>query len=382
MTVFKTFCKIVNKYKATIIMYTVILIAFAGFNMQTSDNSTSFVASKPDVLIINQDEEVGITENLVKYIEANTNIVNIEKDEEAINDALFYRDVNYIIYIPKNYRQDFLEGKNPQIEIKTTGDYQASLAEMILERYLNLANIYRESTESEEELITKINETLSKQTEIEITSKLDINNLSRAVFYYNFLNYSILAGSVYVICVILSSFKEEKIRKRTIISSMSYKKYNRQLLISNSMLAIILWLLYVILSFILIGKTMFTVHGLILIINSFIFSICSLCIAFLIANLVNNKNAINGIVNVIALGSSFLCGAFVPMEWLPDTVIKIAHILPSYWYIQNNETLKTLENITLETIQPIIINMGIILIFSIIFVMLTNIVSKKKRKIA
>ena len=382
MTVFKTFCKIVNKYKATIIMYTVILIAFAGFNMQTSDNSTSFVASKPDILIINQDEEVGITENLVKYIEANTNIVNIEKDEEAINDALFYRDVNYIIYIPKNYRQDFLEGKNPQIEIKTTGDYQASLAEMILERYLNLANIYRESTESEEELITKINETLSKQTEIEITSKLDINNLSRAVFYYNFLNYSILAGSVYVICIILSSFKEEKIRKRTIISSMSYKKYNRQLLISNSMLAIILWLLYVILSFILIGKTMFTVHGLILIINSFIFSICSLCIAFLIANLVNNKNAINGIVNVIALGSSFLCGAFVPMEWLPDTVIKIAHILPSYWYIQNNETLKTLENITLETIQPIIINMGIILIFSIIFVMLTNIVSKKKRKIA
>lgn len=382
MTVFKTFCKIVNKYKATIIMYTVILIAFAGFNMQTSDNSTSFVASKPDVLIINQDDEVGITENLVKYIEANTNIVNIEKDEEAINDALFYRDVNYIIYIPKNYRQDFLEGKNPQIEIKTTGDYQASLAEMILERYLNLANIYRESTESEEELITKINETLSKQTEIEITSKLDIDNLSRAVFYYNFLNYSILAGSVYVICIILSSFKEEKIRKRTIISSMSYKKYNRQLLISNSMLAIILWLLYVILSFILIGKTMFTVHGLILIINSFIFSICSLCIAFLIANLVNNKNAINGIVNVIALGSSFLCGAFVPMEWLPDTVIKIAHILPSYWYIQNNETLKTLENITLETIQPIIINMGIILIFSIIFVMLTNIVSKKKRKIA
>ena len=382
MTVFKTFCKIVNKYKATIIMYTVILIAFAGFNMQTSDNSTSFVASKPDILIINQDEEVGITENLVKYIEANTNIVNIEKDEEAINDALFYRDVNYIIYIPKNYRQDFLEGKNPQIEIKTTGDYQASLAEMILERYLNLANIYRESTESEEELITKINETLSKQTEIEITSKLDINNLSRAVFYYNFLNYSILAGSVYVICIILSSFKEEKIRKRTIISSMSYKKYNRQLLISNSMLSIILWLLYVILSFILIGKTMFTVHGLILIINSFIFSICSLCIAFLIANLVNNKNAINGIVNVIALGSSFLCGAFVPMEWLPDTVIKIAHILPSYWYIQNNETVKTLENITPETMQPIIINMGIILIFSIIFVMLTNIVSKKKRKIA
>ncbi len=67
---------------------------------------------------------------------------------------------------------------------------------------------------------------------------------------------------------------------------------------------------------------MFTVHGIILMVNSFVFSICALTIAILIANLVNNKNAINGIVNVVALGSSFLCGAFVPIEWLPDTVLK------------------------------------------------------------
>ena len=115
------------------------------------------------------------------------------------------------------------------------------------------------------------------------------------------MNYSILAGCVYVICIIISSFREEKIRKRTIISSMNYKKYNRQLLISNGMLAFILWFLYVVLSFILIGDIMFTTHGLILIANSFVFSICSLTIAFLIANLINNKNAINGIINVVAL---------------------------------------------------------------------------------
>lgn len=378
MTVFKTFLKVVNKYKATIIMYTVILIAFGGFNMQTSENSTSFVASKPDVLIINQDEEKGLTQNLMEYIKENSNIIDIKETQEAINDALFYRDVNYIIYIPENYRQDFLNGENPKIKIKSTGDYQASLAEMMLERYIKVANIYQGNMESEEELISKINETLSKQTEIEITSKLDINNLSKATFYYNFASYSILAGCVYVICLILSSFKEEKIRKRTIISSMNYEKYNRELLLSNSLFAIIMWLFYVALSFILIGKTMFTAQGLIYITNSFIFTICSVTIAFFIANLVNNKNAINGIVNVVALGSSFLCGAFVPVEWLPDSVLKLAHILPSYWYIQSNEIIKTLETVNFETLKPIMTNMGIILLFSIVFVILTNIISKKK----
>lgn len=381
MTVFKTFFKILNKCKLPIIMYTVFLIFFGGFNMQTSENNTNFVAEKPDVLIINKDEEKGITKNFVDYIKNNSNIIDIENDEEKVNDALFYRDVNYIIYIPENYREEFLKGNNPEIEIKSTGDYSASYTEMLLSRYIKIANTYVKNVESEEELTSKINETLSKETKIEISSKLDTDNLSKACFYYNFANYSILAGLVYVICLILSSFKKENVQKRTIISSMNYKKINRKLLLSSSLVAIGLWLSYVVLSFILVGNIMFTTHGMMYILNSFIFSICALTIAFLIGNLITNKNAINGIINVVALGSSFLCGAFVPMEWLPDSVLKIAHILPSYYYISTNEMLKQLEVINLDTMKPVITNMGVIVIFTAIFIIITNVVSRKKRKI-
>ena len=69
------------------------------------------------------------------------------------------------------------------------------------------------------------------------------------------------------------------------------------------------------------------------------------------------------------------------MEWLPEEIIKIAHILPSYYYISNNEILKTLEIINFNTIKPILLNVIIILSFSIIFIILTNIVSKRKQKI-
>ena len=381
MTVFKTFLKILNKNKFIIILYTTFLIGFGGFNMQTSENSTNFVQSKPDILIINNDEEKGITKDLIKYLTENSNIVDIKEDEESINDALFYRDVNYIIYIPKNYSKDFIDGKNPEIKIKSTGDYQSSLAEMLLSRYIKVANIYQKSNNDENELIDKINETLSKQTEVEVTSKLDTSSLSKATFYYNFASYSILACLVYVICLILSSFKDEKIQKRTIISSMNYKKHNRQLLLSNSVFSLILWIFYVALSFALIGNVMFSEQGLIYMINSFVFTICATTMAFFIGNLVTNKNAINGIVNVVALGSSFLCGAFVPMQWLPDSVLKLAHILPSYYYISTNELLKTLEEFNFETLKPIIINMLIMLGFAVVFTVLSNIVSRRKRKI-
>lgn len=349
--------------------------------MQTSDNSVNFVASKPDILIINQDSDEKITKNLLEYMKKNSNIVNIKNDEQSINDALFYRDVNYIIYVPKNYGKDFLDGKNPKIQIKSTGDYQSSLADMLLNRYINVANTYLKQIQSEDDLINKINETLEKQTYVEITSKLDTDHLSKVAFFYNFSSYSILAGCVYVICLILSTFNIEKIKKRTIISSMNYKEHNLKLFLANCLFAFSLWIIYVLLSFVLIGNIMFTIHGIIYIINSFIFTICAVAIAFFIGNLVTNKNTINGIVNVVALGSSFLCGAFVPMEWLPNTVLKIAHILPSYYYIKNNEILKTLEILNLKTLEPVFFNILIILIFTFMFIIITNIVSKRKRKV-
>ena len=377
MIVFKAFLQIVKKCKAIIIMYTVILVAFAGIQLQTGDNSTNFVASKPDILIINQGEDTKLTDNLKEYMGDNCTIKDIE-GEEAVSDALFYRDVNYIIYIPEHYTEDFMAGKNPEITVKSTGDYQAFYAEMLMTRYIKAANTLQAQFDNQDEIISNLNRVLANDTEVEITSKVDTDTLSKVAFYYNFANYSILAGCVYVVCLILASFREEKISKRIMISSMNYKKHNLLLLVSNASFTMVLWALYVIFSIVLLGDVMLTSHGLLYIANSFLFSICALTIALVIGSVVRNKEAINGIVNVLALGSSFLCGAFVPMEWLPDVVLKIAHILPSYWYIKSNELLKTMEEINLESLQPVLINMGVICGFCIVFVVVFNVCTKRR----
>lgn len=379
MTVYKTFLKVLNKSKVPIIMYTVFLIVFGSLSFSNNSTAMDFTASKPDIVIVNDDEEVGVTKNLINYLKENTDVRDI-KDENAINDALFYRDVNYVIYIPKNYQNDFLTGNNPEIKIKSTKDYYSSLADIILNRYLTVANAYRETYSNESIIIEKINNSLNTSTKVDIKSKIDTNTLSKATRYYDFLNYSMMAGAIYVICLVLSSFHEEKVKKRIIVSSMDYKKQNNILLFANSIFAIIVWLVYVILSIVLCGDVILSSRGLIYILNSFIFTICCVTIAFLISNLINNKNAINGIINVVALGSSFLCGAFVPVEFLPDSVIKIAHLLPSYWYINSNELIKTLEIVNLDTLKPIIINMLVILLFSLIFIIISNIVTKKKNR--
>lgn len=380
MTVFKTFFRIVNKLKPTIILYTALLIIFGAVNMKTSDNNINFVNSKPDILIINQDVNRGLTKNLIDYMKKNSNIMKVENNEEKINDALFYREVSYVIYIPKDYRKNVLLGKNPKLDIKKTDEYDAHLSEMMLKRYIKLQNIYNKEAGSEDELITLINDNINDDVNVKITSKVDTSKTYNIAYYFNFASYSILAIIIYIVCLVLCSFKEESISKRINISSINYKSHNNKILLASIVFSSIVWLLFVIIGVTIVGDIMFSIRGLISIINSFIFTFCALTLSILISSITNNKNAISGIVNVIALGSAFLCGAFVPAEYLPSSVLNFAHILPAYYYINSNDLLKNIDVINISSMQPIIINMIIIIMFSILFIILNNIVTRKKRK--
>jgi len=55
---------------------------------------------------------------------------------DDVSDALFFREVHFVITIPNSYRKDLLSGKNPSIHYQSTNDYQASLVQLLLEKYL------------------------------------------------------------------------------------------------------------------------------------------------------------------------------------------------------------------------------------------------------
>lgn len=101
MIVFKTFLKVLNKCKMTVTMFTVMLIIFGAFSGTSNQTTGVFIESKPDIAIINNDENIGITKDFIDYISENSNVKEMENNSEKLDDALFYRDVNYIIYIPR-----------------------------------------------------------------------------------------------------------------------------------------------------------------------------------------------------------------------------------------------------------------------------------------
>ena len=384
MTVSKAFWKIILKNIGIIVVYSIILILFGSMNLNSNSTNLGYEAKKPSIVIFNHDEETGITKNLISYLDRNTTIEKDYQDNDKLKDALFFESVILVIDIPENYHEDFLQGKNPEIKLRSSSGYSAELAKIIVERYFTTASVYQTLNLPEDEIIAKIDDTLSSTVQTEVKTRVaNSADLSRANQYFSFASYSILACVLTVICLVMSSFNRLEIRKRNLIGTIDYKKINRVLLINSIFYTLGVWLLYIIVGFIIVGfSTMWSFQGLLYVVNSLVFSIVATTIALLISKLVHKKGAISGVVNVVALGSSFLCGAFVPIDYLPDGVTSFAHILPAYYYIDTNSRITTLDSSDFATIWPILLNMLIMLGFCVLFIIITNLVSRAQRKVA
>ena len=379
MIVFSTFWRIVKKYKGTILLYTVMLIMFGGINLTSNSTNDMFTPTKPNIFIVNKDSNMGLTKNLINYLKKNTNVVSLEDDEEKINDALFYRDISYVIYIPKNYSKDVLDKKDVTIDIKSSKDYTSSLTEIMLDKYLNVQSNLVNITNNQDELVNMINNTLDVNSEVVVSSKLDNSYLNRVSRYFNFGSYSLLAVIIFIVTLVINSFKENTINKRIIVSSFNYKKHNSLLMLSSFVYSLIVWVLFSLLSVILLGKDMISIRGILYFVNTFMFVMPTLSFGILISTLVNNKDSIGGIVNVVSLGSAFLCGAFIPTEYLPKIVLSIAHVFPAYYFIDSNNLLSSMEIINFSNLTPVFINYFVLIIFMLIFIVVNNYVLKKKR---
>lgn len=377
MTIFKTYWKIVKKNIGIIILYTVMLLVFGTMNLKANKNSFEFISSKPDIIVVNNSSGI-ITDNLISYLKTNANVKNIT-DENDIDDAVFFRDANYVIYIPKEFENKIENGKEFNIDIKTNNSYDSYIASELLNKYLDVFSKYMNLYNDKILAIQKLDNTLNKKVDVVIESKTSLN--SKTSLFYNFSSYSIMAIVIYIICLVLSSFNDEKISKRTNVSGMNYKTFNNYLYISSFTFTFIIFIVYLILSFLILKSSILNINGILYSLNMFIFFIVSFTMAILISNLVKSKGAISGVVNVISLGSAFLCGAFIPVKYMPSFALKIAHIFPTFYFIDNNEYIASFQNFDKASYEFVLKNFIIMIIFIIFFLILNTLVTRFKRKV-
>jgi ABC-2 type transport system permease protein len=342
-----------------------------------NSNTENFANVKTDIAFIDHDD-TEFTRNFKSYLADYANFKTFKEDK--LEDAFFYREIQMIIEIPKGFTDKFSTQEELKIKTKSVPDSAASYTlEQAMDNYLNLARTYQENNISTGDLHEAIMAILTKEAKTEFIQDQD-GDYSGAEFYFNYLSYIFLGLIISVICSIMIAFKPLDIKRRNNLGAISNKKMNFILLFSNFLLAFLFYLILIIVALILYSDVMFKANGFLLMLNAFIFLLTVISLAYLLVVIFNSRNIVGALATVISLGSSFICGVFIPQFLIDDFILKIARIFPSYWYVNANEKIASLFKYDYIMMKPIYNSFLIQSIFTFIFIALALTISKAKQR--
>lgn len=381
MTVFKGFLQVLIRNIAFVILFTTIMVVMGLTVFQTSPSSSGdFTPSKPTVLVINRGNDTALTRSFNSYLAGQTKKADTGSSEREIDDALYYETLSYVVYLPHDFTTTILKGEKPVVDIKTRASSESASAEVLVSRFLRLATGYGQYLTDEDELVKAVNSSLKLDSKVSLTSHLDQKTLHNVTALYNFGSYTLLAGGAYVITMVLAAFSVINVRKRTLVSPAHPFRIDLSLIAGCALIVAFLVALNVLLVRLLLPGIADTGRQGLYALNIVAFGLPVLALGFLMAKITNNKEALSAIVNVVALASAFLCGAFIPRELMPDAVVAIGRALPTFYYIDNNNALAEMTSFSGAAASQFWVNIGVQVVFTLALWGIAMLITRLRRR--
>ncbi len=357
MQVFKVYFLVIKKNLPQIFIYLGIFILLAVMlsSLNKASPVDSFSQTKLKIAVFNYDISLDRFQGFKQYLAKNAEIVEIPDETEAIQDALFFRNVDYIVKIPADFwvrlHSFGLAGPIKIEKISVPGSTTAIYMDMLINKYFNTVRTYIKFSPSlpYAEIEKKVGADLSVVTPVTLKSfNTYSGNTQSPVYYFNYLAYSLFAILILGISAFMIVFKNVDLKRRNLCAPITLKSMNAQILLGNVVFSFSVFILLIGFSFVLYGQDMLNLNGLFFCANAFSFTLAALSISFLISNLAN-ASSISAVNNVVTLGTCFLSGVFVPQQFLGDGVLTIASFTPTFWFVKANNTIGTIVQFTQET---------------------------------
>ena len=382
MQVFNACLKIIRK---NLPMLSIYIVAFLGVTMTLqfahgSNSATSFMESKPKLAIINLDADAPLTNGLTEYLTKNAELVDIDAGDEAQRDALFFRKVDCILYIPAGFTQEFISGESPVIEKRSVPDAPAAIyADMLTESYLNNARLYTKyGTEDQQAIADNTLRDIAHKANVNMatygSAMAEQNDIAP---FFNAASYAILSLLVLGVSSTLLAFRQTGRLQRTQCAPLPSSSVHLQSLLANSLYMFAVWILLTLCALAVFGKTLMSIAGLLFLLNMLTLCLVGLSMSYLIGTLIKSRSAQAAVANSLSLGMTFLSGGFVPQSLLGENVLAVARFFPSYWYVRANDTLGALRLLDTSTVMPVVYCILIQLGFALAMVSLTLVLSRR-----
>ncbi|MEO3944764.1 ABC transporter permease [Gorillibacterium sp. CAU 1737] len=385
MPVFKLCLKIIKKNLVSISLYIGIFLLIAALISLsgTAEQASGFSASKAKIAFM-AEESTPLVEGFRQVLEEQATLVELPDDKEKLQDALFFRDVTYVVRIPSGFTKDFLENRGTRLE-KTTvpGTTDNAYVDLRVQQYWKLANLHLAGNLgiTQEALAEQLKQDMAANTTVNMAQFQNKKDFSQsfAANYFNYTAYSLTSVLILGISAIMMVFHNKDLRRRNFCSPIPAGSFTMQLFLANLVYTIAAWAVIAAACFALSPQEILTGNMPYLLVNSIVFTFCMSCLSFLIGNLVTSRNALSAIANVVGLGPSFISGVFVPQQFLGDTVLRIASFTPTYWFVQGNTRISTLTSFNWTSLSPVFYDMLIQIGFAAAFLSAALMLGKRKQ---
>lgn len=381
MTVFKCYMKILRQNIGLVIMYLAIFFSVAmvmPFAAGKSEDSL-FESASINLGVVNEDGGA-LSQGLIDYLSGIHNVVLMEKDPEALQENLFYRNVEYIIQIPADFYETCMVNEESLKVTKVPGSYSSFYVDQQITSYLNTIQTYLAAGFSQEEAIQAVkNESHEPVTKLTFDS--GTGEASPFTYYFRYIPYLFLGALCYTMGYILMAFKKGDIQKRMEASAISVRRQSMEGLLAMGIIGAALWLMGMIGVTVMYQGTFWQSDLCIYyVLNTLTMLVVALSLSYLIGIFITNSNVLSGVANLVSLAMCFLCGVFVPMDVMDKSVLKFAQFLPVYWYEQVNDILSRHHALSPDLLGKVRMGMGIQLLFAAAFVCLILVVSRYRKE--
>lgn len=382
MRVFSTYFRVIRNFAPMIAIYVVAFAAIVVLQSSLLPQGSTFVSVKPRVAIVNHDAGAPLSDAFAAYVSKHSDPQEVGETEDDMKDALFYEKVSAVLIIPEGFSDELMADRDPQVDIMRGVSMNSRFAEMLFSSYLSNAEFLRESGMDDVQIARSLVRDMEADIKVEMAGVSDVDAKQGMAAFFNFANYVILATVPLVVAMGMRNMNDDHVRKRLLASPISAARINRQVFLANAMLAVLIYLVFVAVGFAMLGRELLTTPGIVMLLNFFVLTLFALALGVLLGTLVSNREAINGVIQVVSLGSSFLAGAFVPQAFLGETVLSFARILPSYWYVKANDSLVEIAAYTTEDLRPVLLSIAVVFGFAVALYAVTQVVASRRKQLS
>lgn len=370
-----------------IIYLSIFFLIFIVFGISASQRSDikMYEGTKPNVAVLDHDRSE-LSEGLKSYIGDQATIKHDNVALAEAQDALFYGDVSAIITIPEGFADAFSSNQEAVSMNQRPDDVNGVLLQQTINKYLDTMHTYEKlyPSESVSQLHTLVQKNLNTSAQVTMSDSEEVatSAMLRGA-YFNYASYIMLVVTILMIGLTMHSLFDSEIMKRNLIAPISQNRMNLKLVFCNLSVGIALWGLMMIMILCMVWDSMINLGGLLEVINAFVFMLMCVSMSFMFC-VISTKSKhpddmLNGISNIVGLGSSFLCGAFVPLSMIGENILVVSRFLPSYWYVKLNDALTSAVHVNNTLIEEALMTYGILMLFAAAFLCIALVIMKSRR---